>query len=255
MEEGGRHFVQLNKSDDALVRFFTGERVKARPLAGVGLFAALAKLRNEAVRCRGELQSEEEVESEVEDMGLDLVSAPSRRRGRNSWAYAKRPRLQDPKSCCPAILDIVEKGHVLSVLRGDDPREIHVEFTAANMVFLYKEVSEALASARCGSAKEDGGDLSQSDDGPRTPAKTVRGLTFVEQRRCWLLRYKDSDGHPHQKRFAVRGKPDSSEYAAVKEEARRAALSWHGELADATSRGSPPDSRGGGSEEVDALDI
>ena len=247
VEEGGRHFVQLNKSDDALVRFFTGERVKARPLAGVGLFAALAKLRNEARRRSQELLSEEEVETEVEDLGLDVVSAPKRRR--------VRPAPRRSEQCCPAILDIEHKGHVLSVLRGDDPREIHVEFTSANMVFLYKEVSEALASARCGSAKEDGGDLSQSDDGPRTPAKKVRGLTFVEQRRCWLLRFKDSDGRPHQKRFAVRGKPDSSEYAAVKEEARRAALSWHVDLADATSRGSPPDSRGGGSEEVDALDI
>ena len=105
-----------------------------------------------------------------------------------------------------------------------------MEVTAENMAFLYKEVSEVSASAQSTATNEEGGDSSQPEDCPRMPPKPVRGLTFVEARSCWVLRYKDTDGHPRQKRFRVRCDPEASaEYEAAKAEARCAAVSWRGE--------------------------
>ena len=64
---------------------------------------------------------------------------------------------------------------------------------------------------------------SAEDAPPRTPEKSVKGMTWVEARRVWVVRYKIAEGEKKQKRFAAAGDGDED---AAKEDARASALSW-----------------------------
>ena len=194
-------FIELSVRDSAITRFLTGKRHQAIPLRHVQVLDRLMHLRNEATS-RKIKDTHGGEEGEVDDLGLD---APK----------AKAPRRSCLQGIGPTIVEVDYEGTELKLLGELGTRRVWMELTSRNMKFLFDQVSAALESADVGleasaesqaKARGTGSDASGgSEDEDSTTLcpspKRSKGITWVDTRNTWVVRYKDGEGRLHSKRF------------------------------------------------------
>ena len=186
-------FIELSVKDSAITRFLTGKPHQRTRLQDLQVLASLMHLRNEATRkkiCLAE-------EGEVDDLGLD---APKTTAPRRSF-------LADTGR---TIVEVDYEGTKLKVLGDLGARRVWMELSSQTMKFLFDQVSaevgqEASAASEA-IARGSGSDASGCSEGQDSttqcsPAKRSKGITWISSRNTWLVRYKDSSGSCHSKRF------------------------------------------------------
>ena len=223
-----RPFVRLSKLDSTITRFFTGKWAKSYPMKNSSTFRDLVTLRN-----RTSMEPDMEPGGgRLDDLGLD-EEMPRKRSTPNARVPIR-------------IVEISIDGVAVSVLSGCGHLDLRMELTTENMSMLYRKVSTELKAGpeqkqskktpdESGALETEtpGGDgPDQDDSSPEQDSSEIsqtvpepsgcKGITWIEKRKAWVLRYDDSIGQRHQKRFrAIDPSLDSS-----KQHAHEKALAW-----------------------------
>ena len=218
-------FIELSVRDSAITRFLTGKRYQTIPLRHVKVLDRLMHLRNEATP-RKINEAHGGQEGEVDDLGLD---APK----------AKAPRRSCLQGIGPTIVEVDYEGTKLKLLGELGTRRVWMELTSRNMKFLFDQVSaesagvgleasaESQAKAR-GTGSDASGGSEDEDSATLCPSpKRSKGITWVDTRNTWVVRYKDVEGRFHSKRFRASAHAgDDCGSDVAKSKALRLAEDW-----------------------------